>query len=69
MYVITDYTRPVPYEMISVDAKDIRDIVIGICNNIDVANKYYKEVCDMHFGDEIIANPFFAIKCVLDCEI
>ena len=69
MYITIDYTRPKPYSMISVDGKDVRDIILGITGSEMIADKYFKEVCDMHFGDRIIANPYFEIDCVPDEKI
>lgn len=69
MFIITDYTRQPPYEMISTDTKDVRDIILGITGDEAIATKYYFEVCDMWLGDEIIAVPYFAIKCVMEVDV
>jgi hypothetical protein len=68
MFVITDHTRWFPHETVSIDCKDVRDIIIGITGDETIANKYYEDICSMHFGDMIVAKPYFTVQCVLDCE-
>lgn len=66
MYIIHDCTVTPSRIIKSNDGKDVRDIIIGITGNEDIADKAYKEIADMYFGDVLIANPYYIIDCVKD---
>lgn len=54
-------------KIISTDVKDVRDIIIGIANDIKAEDEAYKWVCNAHFGDNFINQKYkFLIKCVYD---
>lgn len=69
MFVITDCTVSPARKTISHDVKDVRDIIVGITGNEEIADKAYKDVGDMHWGDVLIANPYYIIDCVNESNL
>ncbi len=66
MFIVKDCTRNPPYTMVSNDAKNVRDIVIGITGDEMVGDHVLLHLGHMTFGQFLVWGQLFIIKCVPD---
>ena len=65
MFIIEYEQYGFPQRIISQDVKDVRDIIVGIANDINTEDEAYKWVCNAHFGDNFVNQKYkFVIRCV-----
>ena len=69
MFIVKDCTRNPPYTMVSNDAKNVRDIVIGITGDEMVGDHVLLHLGHMTFGQFLVWGQLFIIKCVPDEDV
>jgi hypothetical protein len=69
MFIVKDCTRNPPYTMVSNDAKNVRDIVIGITGDEMIGDHVLLHLRHMTFGQFLVWGQLFIIECVPDEDV